>query len=149
VPSTRNRACRFRVALAPQGASIIVGLILVMATAALLLRELPRHRALLVGSLFTGVYLVLVLTRGVTVSEKGLRLNWATFVSWDQVIAVVPSRVLGLRYLRIYRRGKRFPWWFPLDVVDETGLQRAILECAPRGNAFRGFFEPLRQPDSA
>jgi hypothetical protein len=124
-----------------------VGLALVIATTAILARDLPRHHALLVGLLFTGMYLVLVLTPTFTVSERGLRLNWVTFVSWEEIVGVVPSRVLGVRYLKTYRRGKRLPCWFPLDVVDEARFRRTILEWAPRGNAFRGLFEPNHDPD--
>ena len=80
-------------------------------------------------------------TSQVAVSKKGLRLYWVNVVTWDQVQRVAPTKVLGLRYLKVYRKGHWLPWWFPLNFADEAGFRRAVLEYAPEENPFRRFFE--------
>jgi hypothetical protein len=77
----------------------------------------------------------------VAVTADGLTLNHFNMLPWDQVERVSPSRVLGLQYLKAYRKGRRWAWWFPLYLADADGFRRAVIEQAPRGNPFRAFFE--------
>jgi hypothetical protein len=77
----------------------------------------------------------------VVVTDGGLTLNWVNELPWAQVEAVTPTNILGLRYLKAHRKGRRCAWWFPLCLADEDGFRRAVIERAPAGNPFRAFFE--------
>jgi hypothetical protein len=77
----------------------------------------------------------------VDVTEDGLTLNLVNALPWAEVEAVTPSSILGLRYLKAYRKGRRWAWWFPLYLADEDGFRRAVIERAPAGNPFRTLFE--------
>ena len=77
----------------------------------------------------------------IDVTEDGLTLNSVNALPWTQVEAVTPSNILGLRYLKARRKGRRWAWWFPLYLADEDGFRRAVIERAPAGNPFRTLFE--------
>lgn len=77
----------------------------------------------------------------VEVTRNGLRLNRINFLPWGQISRVALSNVLGLKYLKAYRIGGRWPWWFPLYLADEDGFRRAVVERAPAGNPVRALFE--------
>jgi hypothetical protein len=82
----------------------------------------------------------------VEVTKDRLTLNWVNVLPWDQIERVAPSNVLGLRYVKAYRKGRRWAWWFPLYLADEDGFRRAVIERAPARNPFRMFFETEASP---
>ena len=87
------------------------------------------------------LFTVILLISQVAVTTDGVTLNRVNVLPWDEVDRVSPSRVLGLRYLKAYRKGRRWAWWFPLYLADADGFRRAVIEHAPHGNPFRTFLE--------
>jgi hypothetical protein len=87
------------------------------------------------------LFIMALLISQVAVTTDGVTLNHVNVLPWDQVERVSPSRVLGLRYLKAYRKGRRWAWWFPLYLADPHGFRRAVIEQAPHGNPFRTFLE--------
>jgi len=88
------------------------------------------------------MFAMAILICQVKVTNDGLTLNGVNVLPWDHVEGVTPSSVLGLRYLKAYRKGHRWAWWFPLWLADEDGFRQAVIERAPAGNPFRTFFDP-------
>jgi len=79
----------------------------------------------------------------VEVGPTGIRLSRVNFVSWEEISRVVKSNLLGLRYAKVYRNGRRWAWWVPLYLAKEPDFYEAALKFAPDDNPFQKFIRTL------
>jgi hypothetical protein len=56
------------------------------------------------------------------------------FVSWKEITAARPFRVLNLRWLRLYTTRSRKVTWLPLFQAHKTEFQQEIQRFAPPGS---------------
>ncbi len=67
----------------------------------------------------------------VQVCDQGLRCGnfWGaySFVSWQSITDVKPTRFIWLPYLRIFAPSLRWPIWLPLFLQDESGFWITVL----------------------
>lgn len=79
--------------------------------------------SMVLAMILTWVYKVTLTPSGI----KGFNL-WGKFeyVAWLDITDVKRTNLLGLRYLRVYRRDRSAPVWIPLFVTDASGFRQAM-----------------------
>lgn len=83
---------------------------------------------IIAGSMVLAVVLAWIYKVTLTPSGiKGFNL-WGKFeyVAWIDITEVKRTNLLGLRYLRVYRRDRNAPVWIPLFLNDADGFRQAI-----------------------
>jgi hypothetical protein len=104
--------------------------------------------AALVSAIVAGTLLALLLSFGrrlfpVKVGPDGLVgysfVKAGLAIDWQEITAIRPFSLGGLKYLRLYSKEKRNPIWIPLFLAREREFKQAVLDFSPSNHLIRGF----------